>query len=84
VSFDVTDQLLIRFFSIRPRLEKKWEYNETIDLALMIMLLLCGLYESHISHIIEISSLCTIYNSSVHSHFAEIMSILCYNASLVT
>jgi hypothetical protein len=30
VGLDVTDQLLIRFFSIRRILEKKWEYNETV------------------------------------------------------
>jgi hypothetical protein len=30
VGFDVTDQLLIRFFCIRQVLEKKWEYNETV------------------------------------------------------
>jgi hypothetical protein len=29
VGFDVTDQLLIRFFYIRQILEKKWEYRET-------------------------------------------------------
>jgi hypothetical protein len=30
VTFDVTDQLLIRFFCIRQILEGKWECNETV------------------------------------------------------
>jgi hypothetical protein len=30
VCFDVTDQLLTRFFCIRHILKEKWEYNETV------------------------------------------------------
>jgi hypothetical protein len=30
VGFDVTDQLLIRYFAFIQILEKKWEYNETV------------------------------------------------------
>jgi hypothetical protein len=30
VGFDVTDQLLTRFFYIRQIPEKEWEYNETV------------------------------------------------------
>jgi hypothetical protein len=30
VGFDITDQLLIRYFCIHPTAEKKWEYNETV------------------------------------------------------
>jgi hypothetical protein len=29
VGFDVTDKLLIKFFVIRPILEKEWEYDES-------------------------------------------------------
>jgi hypothetical protein len=30
VGFDVTDQLLIRFFAFVRYWRKKWEYNETV------------------------------------------------------
>jgi hypothetical protein len=30
VDFDLTDQLLIRFFFIHQILEQKWEYDETV------------------------------------------------------
>jgi hypothetical protein len=30
VGFDITDQLLIKFFCIHLTLEKKWEYSETV------------------------------------------------------
>jgi hypothetical protein len=30
LGFDVTDELLSRFFGIRQILKKKWEYNETV------------------------------------------------------
>jgi hypothetical protein len=40
-------------------------------------------YNSHIQHVIENSSFCTIYKSSVSAGFAEqIMRILRYNGSL--
>jgi hypothetical protein len=45
-------------------------------------------YVSHIEHVIENSSLCTIYKSSVSTGFAKqiisVLPILCYNSSLVT
>jgi hypothetical protein len=31
VGFDIIDRLLIRFFCICQILEKKWEYNETVQ-----------------------------------------------------
>jgi hypothetical protein len=44
-------------------------------------------YVSHIQHVIENSSLCTIYKSSVSTGFVEqimhILRIFCYNGSLV-
>jgi hypothetical protein len=35
VGFDITDQLLIRFCTIRQILEKKLEYNETVHLLFL-------------------------------------------------
>jgi hypothetical protein len=36
MGFDVTDQLLIRFFCIRQILEKELEYNETVHQLFII------------------------------------------------
>jgi hypothetical protein len=62
--------------------------DDRMGLSLMNGLHLLQVYVSHIWHVIENSSLCTIYKSSVSPGFAkQIMSvllILCYNGSLVT
>jgi hypothetical protein len=59
-----------------------------MDLSLMNMLGLCQVYASHIEHITENPSLCTIYKSSVSTGIAKqnmsILLILRYNGSLVT
>jgi hypothetical protein len=62
--------------------------DERMGLSHMNTLCLCQVYISHVYHVIENSSLCTIYKSSVSPGFAEqimsILLILCYNGSLVT
>jgi hypothetical protein len=54
---------------------------------LWICLAFCQVYVSHIEHVTENSSLCTIYKSSVSRGFATqimpVLHILCYNDSLV-
>jgi hypothetical protein len=61
--------------------------DEKMGLSLMNMLGLCQVYVSHIQHVIENSSLCTIYQSSVSTGFTEqimpILRILCYNGGLI-
>jgi hypothetical protein len=55
---------------------------------LWICLTFCQLYVSHLQHVVENSSFCSIIKSSVSIGFAEqfmlILLILCYNGSLVT
>jgi hypothetical protein len=74
--------------------ESLWSYSlcnilsdERIGLSLINRLSLCQVYISHIQNVIENSSLCTIYMSSVSPGFAkQMMSIflnLCHNSSLV-
>jgi hypothetical protein len=54
---------------------------------LWICLAFCQVYVSYIQHVIENSSFCTIYKSSISTGFAKqimpILRILCYNGSVV-